>query len=89
MNPKKEENNNDKNKVKKGVNQKKYKVIGTADYIAPEVLKGEPHTFRLDFWSLGVIVYEFLTGALPFNDETPEKIFKKIMARKIVYPPIG
>ena len=75
--------------MKKGVNQKKYKVIGTADYIAPEVLKGEPHTFRLDFWSLGVIVYEFLTGALPFNDESPEKIFKKIMGRKIVYPPIG
>jgi serine/threonine protein kinase len=69
--------------------KKKHKVLGTADYIAPEILKGEEHTFRLDFWSLGVIVYEFLTGALPFNDETPEKIFKNILARKITYPPIG
>jgi len=53
-------------------------LTGTPDYIAPEVLKGRPHTFRLDFWSLGVVVYEFLTGALPFNDDCPEKIFQKI-----------
>jgi serine/threonine protein kinase len=52
--------------------KKTHRVIGTADYIAPEVLKGEEHTFRLDFWSLGVIVYEFLTGSLPFNDQTAE-----------------
>ena len=70
-------------------NRKKNKVIGTADYIAPEVIRGEDHTFRLDFWSLGVMVYEFLTGALPFNDETPEKIFEKILEKKIHYPPIG
>jgi len=77
-------------KTKKLENKKKKnKVVGTADYIAPEVLKGEEHTFRLDFWSLGVIIYEFLTGALPFNDHTPEKIFKNILARKISYPPIG
>jgi serine/threonine protein kinase len=63
--------------------------IGTPDYIAPEVLKGEQHTFRLDFWSLGVIVYEFLTGGLPFNDQTPELIFKNIMARNITFPEEG
>ena len=63
--------------------------MGTADYIAPEILRGEKHTFRLDFWSLGVIVYEFLTGAAPFNAENPELIFDKIQKRKINYPPIG
>lgn len=63
--------------------------VGTPDYIAPEVLKGEAHTFRLDFWSLGVIVFEFLTGALPFHDETPAKIFQNITKRNISYPPIG
>ena len=75
---------------KKQKEQKKKKgCVGTPDYIAPEVLKGETHTFRLDFWSLGVIVFEFITGALPFHDETPAKIFKNIMERKIKYPPIG
>jgi len=68
---------------------KRPRVVGTADYIAPEILRGEKHTFRLDFWSLGIMVYEFLTGALPFNDETPEKIFKNILKGDIKYPPIG
>lgn len=54
--------------------------------MAPEVIKGEEHKPALDFWSLGVITYEFLTGALPFNDETPELIFKKILKREIKWP---
>lgn len=64
-------------------------MVGTADYIAPEVLRGEPHTFRLDYWSLGVIVYELMTGALPFNADTPEEVFKNTLQRRIKYPPIG
>ena len=75
--------------AKKKEPKKKRGCVGTPDYIAPEVLKGEPHTFRLDFWSLGVIVFEFLTGGLPFHDETPAKIFQKITKRSIAYPPIG
>ena len=39
--------------------------------MAPEVIMGESVNYLLDFWSLGVIGYEFLTGNLPFNDETP------------------
>lgn len=63
--------------------QNKNKLIGTADYIAPEVIKQQEHTFRVDFWSLGIVTYELLTGALPFNDDTPEKIFKNILRRQI------
>lgn len=36
-----------------------------------------------------MITYELLTGALPFNDETPEKVFQNILNRQIKYPPIG
>ena len=43
----------------------------------------------MDFWSLGVLAIEFLTGTLPFNDESPEQIFKNIINKKIVLPPIG
>jgi len=65
-------------------------VVGTADYIAPEVLKREEaHTPMLDYWSIGIIIYELMTGGLPFNDESPEKIFKNILAFKMKYPPIG
>jgi serine/threonine protein kinase len=62
---------------------KKPKLLGTADYIAPEVLKGQKHTFCLDFWSLGIIVYEFLTGSLPFHDNTADQIFANIYRGKI------
>lgn len=49
--------------------------------MAPEVIEGKDHTHALDFWSLGVVAYEFLTGALPFNDDSPDKVFKRILAR--------
>lgn len=57
--------------------------------MAPEVIKGEDHTHSLDFWSLGVMAYEFLTGALPFNSDTPEKVFARILKRDIKFPPVG
>lgn len=41
---------------------KKNRVLGTADYMAPEVIEGEDHTPALDFWSLGVIAFEFMTS---------------------------
>jgi serine/threonine protein kinase len=37
---------------------------GTAEYLAPEILIGEPYTFVVDFWSLGTLVYEMLVGAV-------------------------
>lgn len=43
----------------------------------------------LDFWALGVIGFEFLTGYLPFNDETPDKIFNNILEKEIEWPDIG
>ena len=46
--------------------------------MAPEVIKGEENTPALDFWSLGVIAFEFLTGNLPFNDKTHDRVFAKI-----------
>ena len=57
--------------------------------MAPEVIEGKDHTHALDFWSLGVVAYEFLTGALPFNDSTPDKVFKRILDRQIKFPKIG
>lgn len=54
----------------------KNRIIGTPDYIAPEVIEGKSvSNFSLDWWSFGVLVYEFIVGIPPFNDENPELIF--------------
>lgn len=62
-------------------------VLGTPDYLAPELLLKKPHGPAVDWWSLGVCLYEFLLGGPPFNDETPEQIFNNILGRQIEWPP--
>ena len=60
------------------------RIIGTPDYIAPEVISGEDLLMgTLDFWALGVILFEFLTGMPPFNASSYEEIFDNITKRKI------
>lgn len=63
---------------------RKVRVVGTPDYIAPEVLRGiSINNPSLDWWSLGVMMFEFLTGVPPFNDDTVEKVFENILERRI------
>ncbi|KAL4630941.1 serine/threonine-protein kinase greatwall [Arapaima gigas] len=61
-------------------------LLGTPDYLAPELLLGKPHDFRVDWWALGVCLFEFLTGVPPFNDETPQLVFQNILNRDIPWP---
>jgi serine/threonine protein kinase len=60
------------------------RVVGTPDYIPPEVINGDSiNNKSIDFWSLGVMIYEMVTGGCPFNDETIEQIFDKITNKNI------
>ncbi|KAH9966049.1 hypothetical protein BC827DRAFT_1181717 [Russula dissimulans] len=60
------------------------KFVGTPDYLAPETILGlRGDDVTVDWWALGVITYEFLYGAPPFHDETPEKVFENILSRRI------
>ncbi|KAG1953699.1 serine/threonine-protein kinase greatwall isoform X2 [Pimephales promelas] len=64
-------------------------ILGTPDYLAPELLLGKPHDFMVDWWALGVCLFEFLTGVPPFNDETPQLVFQNILNRDIPWPDEG
>ncbi|XP_060048325.1 serine/threonine-protein kinase greatwall isoform X4 [Erinaceus europaeus] len=67
------------------------RILGTPDYLAPELLLGRAHGFlksgpAVDWWALGVCLFEFLTGIPPFNDETPQQVFQNILKRDIPWP---
>lgn len=50
-----------------GPHRARYTLCGTADYLAPEMLRNEPYTTSVDVWSVGVLAYEFVTGKNPFR----------------------
>jgi serine/threonine protein kinase len=56
---------------------------GTLEYMAPEMLKNEPHDHSLDIWSLGILLYELYHGNAPFTGKNPIEISQKITKRQI------
>ncbi|OMO98079.1 hypothetical protein COLO4_14149 [Corchorus olitorius] len=68
--------------------RQKHSVVGTPDYLAPEILLGMGHGATADWWSVGVIFFELLVGIPPFNAETPQLIFDNIMNRNIPWPKV-
>ena len=57
------------------------RAVGTPDYLAPELLLGTGHGLEVDWWSLGCILFEMVTGRPPFSDDSPEAIFQNILDR--------
>lgn len=69
-----------------GANRSDDRILGTPDYLAPELLLKQGHGPAVDWWALGVCLYEFCTGLPPFNDETPQAVFTNILARDVPWP---
>jgi len=59
---------------------------GTPEYLAPEVIKGEKYTKSVDWWAVGILVYEMLTGSPPFIDNDIQKLFQKVTTGDIKFP---
>ncbi|WVF70959.1 hypothetical protein IAT40_005755 [Kwoniella sp. CBS 6097] len=58
--------------------------VGTPDYLAPESILGiGQDDAAVDWWALGVVLYEFIYGIPPFHAETPEKVFDNVVSRRI------
>jgi len=60
---------------------------GTPEYIAPEVLNRKGHGRAVDWWSLGALLYEMITGLPPFYSRNREVMFEKIMKAELTFPP--
>jgi len=61
-------------------------LCGTPEYIAPEILLNKGHSFSVDWWALGILLFEMFTGNPPFVDENPMRIYQKILDAKVTYP---
>jgi cGMP-dependent protein kinase 1 len=67
---------------------KTFTIIGTPHYMAPDIILGKGYNNLVDLWSLGVCLYEFLCGVLPFGDsaEGPYDIYEEIMQSELKFP---
>ncbi|XP_072978894.1 probable serine/threonine protein kinase IRE4 isoform X1 [Typha angustifolia] len=70
------------------VKRKHYSAVGTPDYLAPEILLGTAHGYAADWWSVGIILFELITGIPPFTAGLPEIIFDNILNRRIPWPSV-
>ncbi|CAG7947800.1 unnamed protein product [Penicillium nalgiovense] len=61
-------------------------LLGTIDYMAPEVIQGKPYGKACDWWSLGALGYDLLTGSPPFRGNNHAKLQEKIVKQKLVLP---
>ncbi|KAF9108665.1 serine/threonine protein kinase, AGC [Mortierella sp. AM989] len=60
--------------------------VGTEEYIAPEVIKGTGHTSSVDWWTLGILIYEMLFGTTPFKGKDRIATFNSILHTEVQFP---
>lgn len=67
---------------------KAYSIVGSPEYMSPEILSESGYSKEVDWWSLGCIFFELLLGDTPFSGETPEEVFENVSNWKTVIPQV-
>ncbi|EEF37893.1 protein kinase PINOID 2 [Ricinus communis] len=74
--------------VAEPINARSKSFVGTHEYLAPEVISGQGHGSAVDWWTLGVFLYEMLYGRTPFKGENNEKTLINILKQPLSFPRI-
>lgn len=75
--------------VAEPINARSKSFVGTHEYLAPEVISGQGHGSAVDWWTLGVFLYEMLYGRTPFKGENNEETLINILKQPLTFPRIG
>ncbi|KAI5054919.1 hypothetical protein GOP47_0030064 [Adiantum capillus-veneris] len=70
----------------KKIDARTFTLCGTPDYLAPEIILAKGHGKAVDWWMLGVLIYEMLAGIAPFADDDASATYQKILDGKIAFP---